>query len=60
MDNKILYADFEINSKTKDMFVITPEGNYINFPGSSYDENHPDEQIIDTKSHKIYIVKFNE
>jgi len=57
---EILYADFEVNGCTKDMFVVTPEGNYFNFPSDEYDENHDDVQIVDPKSHKIYTVKFNE
>lgn len=57
--NEILYADFSLDSD-KDMFVITPEGNYFDFPGDMYDETHDDITIIDPKSHKNYIVKFNE
>lgn len=56
----ILYADYEVDNKNEDMFVVTPEGNYFNFPGNEFDENHDDIQIVDTKSHKIYTVKFNE
>ena len=59
MDN-ILYADFEIESENNDMFVVTPEGNYFNFPSDTYNENHEDVTIIDPKSHKIYVVKFND
>lgn len=59
MDN-VIYADFEIESENNDMFVVTPEGNYFNFPGDSYDENHEDITVIDPKSHKIYVVKFND
>lgn len=55
-----LYADFELNSKTNDMFVITPEGNYFNFPGNEFDESHDVAAIIDPKSHKMYNVVFNE
>ena len=60
MDNNILYADFEIESENNDMFVITPEGNYFNFPGDAYDEGHEDITVVDPKSHKIYVVKFND
>lgn len=60
MKNDILYADFELNSDTNDMFVVTPEGNYFNFPGNDYNENHEDVTIIDPKSHLIYTVKFND
>jgi hypothetical protein len=60
MKNDILYADFELNSDTNDMFVVTPEGNYFNFPGNDYNENHEDITIIDPKSHLIYTVKFND
>lgn len=59
MKDKI-YADFELNSKTNDMFVVTPEGNYYNFPGSEFDETHENIDIIDSKSHKIYTVVFGE
>lgn len=55
-----LYADFEIDSKTNDMFVVTPEGNYFNFPGNEFDETHENIDIIDTKSHNIYTVIFGE
>lgn len=55
-----LYADFEIDSITNDMFVVTPEGNYFNFPGDEYDESHEDIDIIDTKSHILYTVVFGE
>lgn len=57
---QILYADYEVNSETDDMFVVTPEGNYFNFPGDEYSEKHEEVTIIDTKSHTPYIVKFNE
>lgn len=60
MGNNTLYADFEPVSKTNDMFVVTPEGNYYNFPGDEFTENHTPIDIIDTKSHKIYKVLFNE
>ena len=56
MEQEKLYADIELESN--DMFVITPEGNYFNFPASKYNENSPDETIIDPKSHKIYTVVF--
>lgn len=60
MSDNVLYADFELNSKTNDMFVITDEGTYFNFPGTEYDENHEDITVVDPKSHKIYTVHFNE
>ena len=59
-DTVILYADFELDSKTNDMFVVTPENNYFNFSGDDYNESHPDTVIIDPKSHKRYTVRFNE
>lgn len=60
MNLAILYADFEIDSNNNDMFVITPEGNYFNLPGDTYNELHEDITIVDPKSHKIYTVKFND
>lgn len=51
-----LYADYELNGN--DMFVVTPEGNYFNFPG--YTEDSSPESIIDPKSHKQYTVVFSE
>ena len=57
-EQNILYADVEIDSN--DFFVITPEGNYFNFPADKFDENSNDFTIIDTKSHKMYTVKFRE
>ena len=60
MNSHILYADFEIDNPANDMFVITPENNYFNFPGDTYDESHEDIRIIDPKSHIIYTVKFND
>jgi len=54
----ILYADFELDSD--DMFVITPEGNYYNFPSQEYNEHSADLIITDTKSHKRYSVCFSE
>ena len=54
----ILYADFELDSD--DMFVITPEGNYYNFPSQEYNEHSQDLIITDTKSHKRYRVCFSE
>ncbi len=61
-DNRdnILYADFEMDNSNNDMFVITPENNYFNFPGDIYNEEHNDILIIDPKSHIQYIVKFKE
>lgn len=59
-EDRILYADFEHRpKKNPDMFVLTPEGNYFNFPKTEYDETHEDIQIIDPKSHIVYTVKFN-
>ena len=58
MVKKILHADGEMNGD--DMHVITPEGNYFNFPAGSYHESHPDETVIDPESHKVYTVKFGE
>lgn len=58
MDSIKLYADIELESK--DFFVITPEGNYFNFPCADFNENHEDVAIVDPKSHKRYTVVFNE
>ena len=58
MDTIKLYADIEFESE--DFFVVTPEGNYYNFPKSEFTETHDDIIIIDPKSHKKYIVVFNE
>jgi hypothetical protein len=58
MPDNILYADQELNSN--DFFVITPEGNYFNFPADKFNENSDDFVIIDTRSHKPYTVKFHE
>lgn len=60
MEEIVLYADYEIDSVTNDMFVITPEGNYYNFPGSSYDETHENIMLVDITSHKKYTIVFNE
>ena len=57
-DSNILYADIEINSD--DFFVITPEGNYFNFPCSKFNENSDPAVVIDPMSHKKYTVMFNE
>lgn len=57
MEN-ILYADIELDSD--DMFVVTPEGNYFNFPADKFNENSSDTTIIDPTSHKLYVVRFNE
>ena len=57
-EQNILYADVALDSN--DFFVITPEGNYFNFPADKFDENSNDFTIIDTKSHKMYTVKFHE
>ena len=56
--NDVLYADVEMDSN--DFFVITPEGNYFNFPADRFNENSNDFMIVDTKSHKPYTVKFHE
>lgn len=58
MENSKLYADIEINGK--DFFVVTPEGNYFNFPSSEFNESHADAIIVDPKSHKMYTVVFDE
>ena len=58
MENSKLYADIEINGK--DFFVVTPEGNYFNFPSSEFNESHSDAIIVDPKSHKMYTVVFDE
>lgn len=58
--NTVLYADFEVGNPNNDMFVVTPEGNYYNFPGDTYDESHEDITVVDTKSHRPYTVKFND
>ena len=58
VQNYVLYADVEMDSN--DFFVITPEGNYFNFPSEKFNEDSNDFTIVDTKSHKPYIVKFHE
>lgn len=60
LTGNVLYADFELESERNDMFVITPEDNYFNFPGDIYNEQHDDVSIIDPKSHRPYIVKFKD
>lgn len=55
---EIIYADYEVDSQ--DMFVVTPEGNYFNFPHPEYTEEHKPQDIIDPKSHKMYTVVFSE
>jgi len=55
---KILYADFEL--KSNDMFVITPDGNYFNFPSPEFNDKHDDVDIVDPRSHKIYKVVFTD
>ena len=57
MEN-ILYADIEFGSD--DYFVITPEGNYFNFPYPEYNEMTQKIIITDPKSHKNYVVVFDE
>jgi hypothetical protein len=58
MDSIKLYADIELEGK--DFFVVTPEGNYFNFPCVDFNEKHEDVTIVDPKSHKRYTVVFNE
>lgn len=58
MNTEKLYADIEIDGC--DFFVVTPEGNYYNFPITEFEENHDDVVIVDPKSHKKYTVVFNE
>ena len=61
MENvKTLYADFVTDSNSKDMFVITPEGNRFKFDYPTYTEEHEEVTIVDPWSHKTYIVVFNE
>ena len=45
---------------TKDMFVVTPEGNRFKFDYPTYTEEHEEVTIVDPWSHKTYIVVFNE
>ncbi len=56
----ILYADFVLDTKSKDMFVVTPEGNRFKFDAPEYTEEHSDVTIVDPWSHKTYVVVFNE
>lgn len=58
--DNVLYADFELENENNDMFVVTPEDNYFNFPGDIYNEQHEDVSIIDPKSHRQYVVKFKD
>ena len=61
MENvKTLYADFVTDSNSKDMFVVTPEGNRFKFDYPTYTEEHEEVTIIEPWSHKTYIVVFNE
>lgn len=61
MENiKTLYADFVTDSNSKDMFVVTPEGNRFKFDYPTYTEEHEEVTIVDPWSHKTYIVVFNE
>ena len=61
MENvKTLYADFVTDSNSKDMFVVTPEGNRFKFDYPTYTEEHEEVTIVDPWSHKTYIVIFNE
>ena len=57
---KTLYADFVTDSNSKDMFVVTPEGNRFKFDYPTYTEEHEEVTIVDPWSHKTYIVVFNE
>lgn len=57
MEKKIIYADIRIDCD--DWFVITPEGNEFTFPHEEYNEYHNDIEIVDPKSDKTYIVRFN-
>ena len=61
MENvKTLYADFVTDSNSKDMFVVTPEGNRFKFDYPTYTEEHEEVTIVEPWSHKTYIVVFNE
>ena len=61
MENvKTLYADFVTDSNSKNMFVVTPEGNRFKFDYPTYTEEHEEVTIVDPWSHKTYIVVFNE
>ena len=61
MENvKTLYADFVTDSNSKDMFVVTPEGNRFKFDYPTYTEEHEEVTIVDPWSHKTYIIVFNE
>ena len=57
MEIDVLYADIELESE--DYFVVTPEGNYFNFPSVSFNDSHSDVNIVDPKSHKKYTVVFD-
>ena len=55
-----IYADYRLDD-TKDMFVITPEGNEFTFAHSDgFNENHNPVTITDPKSFKNYLVVFDE
>ncbi len=57
--NKI-YADFRLDD-TKDMFVITPEGNEFVFAfEDGFNESHNPVTVTDPTSRKNYLVIFNE
>lgn len=60
MEIQNLYADFVVEDKSNDMFVITPEGNRFRFNAPEYTEKHEDITIVDPWSHKTYNVIFNE
>lgn len=52
-----LYADYLLEEGKEDLlFVRTPEGNVVTFPG--IDDTHVPITIEDTYSHKYYIVIF--
>lgn len=55
-----LYADFVTDAKSKDMFVVTPEGNKFKFDAPEYSEKHEPITIVDPWSHKTYEVIFDE
>lgn len=55
-----LYADYRLDN-SKDMFVITPEGNEFTFLNSDgFSEDHAPVTITDPKSFKNYLVIFDE
>lgn len=55
-----LYADYRLD-ESKDMFVITPEGNEFTFLHSDgFSDTHVPMTITDPKSFKNYLVIFDE